>query len=122
MSSKTLTRADLVVAAMRDSNLSRREVSLLLKSMLSILTRELEMGEPVKISSFGSFNVNLKRKRVGRNPKTGEPAIISARRVVTFKASRTLKDLVNRSGETSHQRKHTPTHQPAPQSAHISQP
>ena len=113
MSSKTLTRADLVDAAIRDCTLSKREVFILLRSMLSILIRELEMGEPVKLSSFGSFNVNQKRKRVGRNPKTGEPSVISARRVVTFKASCTLKDLVNRSvesliNENLHQRTPSP--------------
>jgi integration host factor subunit alpha len=49
----------------------------------------------VKISSFGSFSVRQKGKRVGRNPKTGEEVPISPRRVLVFRASHVLKDQIN---------------------------
>ena len=49
----------------------------------------------VKLSSFGSFVVRQKKERLGRNPKTGEPACISARRILTFKPSPTLKKRIN---------------------------
>jgi integration host factor subunit alpha len=51
------------------------------------ITDSLKRGEEVKITNFGTFNINEKKERVGRNPKTGAPAIISARRIPTFKAS-----------------------------------
>ena len=55
-------------------------------------------GEPVKLRSFGTFNVRSKRERPGRNPKTGVEAPITARKVLTFKASPVLLARVN--GET----------------------
>ena len=51
----------------------------------------LENGEEVKISGFGNFSLRDKKARVGRNPKTGEEKMISARRVVTFKTGQKLK-------------------------------
>lgn len=50
----------------------------------------LERGEQVKLSGFGTFSLRDKVARPGRNPRTGEPAEVSARRVVTFKASKSI--------------------------------
>ena len=52
-------------------------------------------GDDVKISSFGTFIVREKKERIGRNPKTGEEVPITARSVVTFRASNVLKSKVN---------------------------
>ena len=52
-------------------------------------------GDDVKISSFGTFIVRNKKERIGRNPKTGEEVPITARSVVTFRASNVLKSRVN---------------------------
>lgn len=51
----------------------------------------LEKGEEVKLSGFGNFTIRDKKSRPGRNPKTGEPKEISARRVVTFHAGQKLR-------------------------------
>ena len=53
------------------------------------------MGEKIKISGFGNFVVRDKKARVGRNPQTGEEITISARRVLTFKPSLVLKNILN---------------------------
>ena len=58
---------------------------------IEAIAERLSAGETVMISGFGSFRVRGKRAREGRNPRTGEPAPILARRVVTFQASRILK-------------------------------
>jgi integration host factor subunit alpha len=55
----------------------------------------LERGEPIKLSSFGSFGLRQKSERVGRNPKTGEIVPITPRRVIVFKASNIMKDRIN---------------------------
>jgi integration host factor subunit alpha len=55
----------------------------------------LACGESVKLSAFGAFTPRAKRERIGRNPKTGESAMISARKVVTFRASPHLVARVN---------------------------
>ncbi|MEM6959588.1 MAG: HU family DNA-binding protein, partial [Myxococcota bacterium] len=54
-------------------------------------------GENVKISGFGKFEVRDKRERIGRNPRTGSPMPISARRVLTFKHSQVLRNALNAS-------------------------
>ena len=51
-------------------------------------------GKSVKLSSFGSFMVRQKNERIGRNPKTKEEAVIDARRVVVFRASKELKNKI----------------------------
>ena len=55
----------------------------------------LEAGEEVKLSSFGTFSVQSKRERVGRNPKTGVEATITPRRVLSFRPSHILKNRVD---------------------------
>ena len=55
----------------------------------------LAAGEDVKRSGFVSFTLHEKRARPGRNPKTGEPVEVAARRVVTFQASRRMKERCN---------------------------
>jgi integration host factor subunit alpha len=66
--------------------------------MLDELTSALSRNENVKLSSFGAFVVRSKKKRFGRNPRTGAAATIAARRVVTFRASQTLRDRLAATG------------------------
>ena len=65
------------------------------ESLLEIIKSTLESGEDLLISGFGKFCVKEKNERKGRNPATGEEAILPARRVVTFKCSGRLKAKVN---------------------------
>ena len=95
MSGKTVTRADLCEAVYQKVGLSRTESATLVELVLKEITDRLERGEKVKLSSFGSFVVRKKGQRIGRNPKTGEQVPISARRVMVFKPSFTLKLRIN---------------------------
>lgn len=92
---KTLTRADLTESVYREIGFSYSESSELVDLVLEELTACLEEGNDVKLSSFGSFKVREKQARVGRNPKTKESAVITARKVVTFHASNMLKKRIN---------------------------
>lgn len=94
LSRDTITRTELAVAVHENVGLPRSECAALVDTVLKSVTDELTAGEPVKISSFGTFNVRQKRERTGRNPKTGESAKITARKVVTFRASNILKKTV----------------------------
>ena len=87
----TVTRADLSKAVLREIGLSRRESAKFVDSIIDAIADRLEAGEAVKISGFGTFTLRDKGERLGRNPKTREPAPISARRVVVFKPSAVLK-------------------------------
>ena len=91
MSEGTVTRADLAEAVHREVGLSRQDCAELVERTLECVVEALQQGEEVKLSGFGVFQVREKRARVGRNPKTGEPAAIDPRRVISFRASQLMK-------------------------------
>ena len=95
MTGKTLTRADLSEAVHRQIGLSRSESADLVKSVLDLVSDTLEKGETVKLSSFGTFMVRQKNGRIGRNPKTGEEVPITPRRVLVFRPSQVMKNVIN---------------------------
>ena len=70
----------------------------LLEDFFSIILNELKNNKKVKISKFGTFILRHKKSRIGRNPKTLEKKIISARNVVLFKPSNELKKFINNNG------------------------
>ena len=92
---KTTTRSTLSEAVFKNVGLSRNESANLVDSVFSEILMSLINGDDVKISSFGTFIVREKKERIGRNPKTGEEVPITARSVVTFRASNVLKSKVN---------------------------
>ena len=92
---KTTTRSTLSEAVFKNVGLSRNESANLVDSVFSEILMSLINGDDVKISSFGTFIVRDKKERIGRNPKTGEEVPITARSVVTFRASNVLKSKVN---------------------------
>ena len=96
MSGRTVTRSDLSEAVYEEVGLSRNESADLVESVLQEISDALTRGEMVKISSFGSFSVRQKGRRVGRNPKTGDEVPILPRKVLVFRASHVLKDRINR--------------------------
>lgn len=108
MAGETVTRARLSDAVYQEVGLSRNESADLVGSVIAEISGALERGEMVKISSFGSFAVRQKGKRVGRNPKTGEEVPINPRRVLVFRASHALKHQINNgltdSGSSRHRR------------------
>jgi integration host factor subunit alpha len=95
MAGKTLTRADLSEAVHRQIGLSRNESADLVKSILDLMSDTLVEGQSVKLSSFGTFMVRSKNGRVGRNPKTGEEVPITPRRVLVFRPSQVMKNIIN---------------------------
>ncbi|HDH97488.1 MAG TPA: integration host factor subunit alpha [Proteobacteria bacterium] len=87
-----MTKADLVNAVYgRLGGLSKRETARLVDAVFDLIKEALKNGEKVKISGFGNFVVRYKKPRRGRNPRTGEPIEISARRVLVFKPSQILR-------------------------------
>jgi integration host factor subunit alpha len=101
MTGRTLTRADLSEAVHHRVGLSRTESARLVNSVIDTLAEAVLAGEPVKLSSFGTFTVRQKVGRVGRNPRTGIDVAITPRRVLVFRASGVMKERVNgfRGGE-----------------------
>jgi integration host factor subunit alpha len=98
---RTVTRIDLAEAVYRASGSSRSEAAGFVDETLTEILDAIVRGENVKLSRFGAFLVRNKRQRIGRNPKTKVEAVVSARRVVVFKASPLLTDAVNNRGPES---------------------
>jgi integration host factor subunit alpha len=96
MKGRTLTRADLCDAVHEEIGLTRQDCAGLVERTLDLVVEALEKGQAVKLSGFGVFQVRAKRARMGRNPKTGEPASIEPRRVIGFRASQVMKARVQR--------------------------
>src|SRR5580658_4874797 len=96
MTDHTLTRAHLTEALHDEVGLTRQDCAGLVERTLDLVSEALELGKTVKLSGFGVFQVRAKRERMGRNPKTGEPAAIDPRRVIAFRASLVMKARVDR--------------------------
>ncbi|MCG8626459.1 MAG: HU family DNA-binding protein [Proteobacteria bacterium] len=92
---KAFIRTDIAEAMYRRIGLSRSESARMVGFILDELSRELVAGNKVKISAFGSFSTRKKPGRVGRNFKTGEAVSISARQVMVFRPSPSLRRKVN---------------------------
>lgn len=90
----TVTKADLGNTLFDEMGLNKREAKEFVELFFEKIRQALESGSSVKLSGFGSFVLRDKTPRPGRNPKTGEEIAISARRVVTFRASQKLKESV----------------------------
>jgi integration host factor subunit alpha len=99
-----ITKADLANALFNELGLNKREAKEFVELFFEKIRGALEEGSSVKLSGFGNFGVRKKNSRPGRNPKTGEEIPISARRVVTFKASQKLKDRVASNADYLRQR------------------
>ncbi len=90
----SVTRADVSDAIYREIGLPYTESMEILDAVLDEITNAFTRDEDVKISSFGTFAVKEKTERIGRNPKTGVEAVITPRKVITFKPSHILKEKV----------------------------
>ena len=90
----TVTKMELANLLFDELGLNKREAKEFVELFFEEIRSALENGDNVKFSGFGSFSVRDKPQRPGRNPKTGEEIPVSARRVVTYKASQKIKDRV----------------------------
>ena len=92
----TVTRLDVAEAIYTEIGLSRKDSSDILDMIIDEIVKELSQGNDVKPSSFGTFSLRDKKARTGRNPKTGVEAVISSRRVISFKPSQTMRKIINK--------------------------
>ena len=91
-----MTKAEIVqVIYGRLGGFSKKEAADLVDLVFEAMKETLARGEKIKVSGFGNFVLRDKRQRQGRNPQTGEPIVITQRRVLSFKASQILKQGLN---------------------------
>ena len=91
-----MTKADIVENVYETlGGYTKKEAAELVELVFETIKDTLAEGEKIKISGFGNFVVRDKRRRVGRNPQTGQEIVITARSVLTFKPSQVLKNALN---------------------------
>ena len=101
----TTTKSTIAHAISNQTGLTKVRSVEILESLLEIIKQTLQDGDKVLISGFGKFYVKNKSARMGRDPTTGEPLPLEARRVVLFQCSPRLKNLINTSEVESQKRK-----------------
>ena len=95
-----LTRAAMAESLFNELGLNRKEARELIDLFFQELIASLTVGEQVRLSGFGNFDLRDKVARPGRSPKTGEEIPITARRVVTFRPGQKLRARVDAYGRT----------------------
>ncbi|MGE5893217.1 MAG: integration host factor subunit alpha [bacterium] len=89
-----MTKAEIVNTLFEKIGLPKKEAQDVIELILNTMKGTFVEGESIKISGFGTFNVRKKSSRKGRNPKTGTEIEITPRKVVTFRPSNQLKDVI----------------------------
>ncbi len=87
----SLTKVDMAESLFNKLGLNKKEARELVDLFFQELGASLAVGEQIKLSGFGNFYLRDKKERPGRNPRTGEKVLITARRVVTFSPGNKLK-------------------------------
>jgi integration host factor subunit alpha len=90
-----MTKEDIIKNVWTELNISNKQARDVVETVFNTLKDILAKGDQVEIRGFGKFVIREKNTRVGRNPRTGEDAQITARKVVTFKPSKNFRNIVN---------------------------
>ena len=92
-----MTRSDLVEAlASKFGHLTQRDAEFAVKTILDAMSEALVRGHRIEIRGFGSFSINRRPPRIGRNPRSGESVAIPEKRVPHFKPGKALREEVDR--------------------------
>lgn len=89
-----MTKAELVERIAKDADVSKASAERALNSFIGAITKSLKKGNKVTLVGFGTFSVSKRKARKGRNPRTGEPIKIEARKTPKFSAGKALKDAI----------------------------
>jgi integration host factor subunit beta len=92
-----MTKAELVEDVAEAAELTKKDAERLVEIVFESIIDTLNQGEKIELRGFGSFRVRERGARRGRNPKTGDPVDIPAKRVPYFKPGKELKELINES-------------------------
>jgi len=94
-----MTKAELVEEVARAAELTKKDSEVIVEEVFKNIIQALNRGEKIELRGFGSFRVRQRDARRGRNPKTGAPVDIPAKRVPYFKPGKELKELINADGD-----------------------
>jgi len=91
----TLKKEDIISRVFNLAGMTKSESKEAVETLFEIMKERLEGGEEVKISGFGKFEVKEKKRRRGRNPRTGEDMTLRERRILVFRTSPVLREKIN---------------------------
>ena len=89
-----MNKGDLINLVAKDSKITKVQAAKTIDSLVDNITRMLKKGERTSLVGFGTFSIARRKARAGRNPQTGEPIRIPAKRVVKFTPGKTLKGVI----------------------------
>jgi DNA-binding protein HU-beta len=89
-----MNKQDLIGKVVKDTGVTKVTAGKMLESAIDGISKALKKGDTVAFVGFGTFKTSIRKARVARNPRTGEPIKIAKRRVPRFTAGKALKDLV----------------------------
>ncbi len=95
MDKQNISRDEIAEAMKNEFGFNRKQCLDFVNDIIDLIIEGLQIDKKVKIHNFGTFKINNKKSRIGRNPKTKEVHNISSRNVVTFKASKVLLKYIN---------------------------
>ncbi len=95
MKKKNVTRKELAIALNNRLGISQRNAAEIVDTVFASMKETLISGESIKLVQFGTLIVRDKAPRRGRNPRTGEPMMITKRKMVSFRPSKRLRERLN---------------------------
>ncbi|MBF0179051.1 MAG: integration host factor subunit beta [Magnetococcales bacterium] len=90
-----MTKSSMISAIATQLELSRKDAEVAVNTVFDTISASLDRGDRVELRGFGSFGLKFRRSRDGRNPKTGDPVQVDAKRVLFFKAGKELRRRVD---------------------------
>jgi DNA-binding protein HU-beta len=90
-----MNQTDLIVAVAERAGLTKADAGRAVEALVGTITEALRRGEEVRVAGFGSFAINERGERQGRNPQTGAQITIAASRAARFTAGKAVKDALN---------------------------
>jgi integration host factor subunit beta len=91
-----MIKADLINTIAREMNIPKQEAEEGVNLFFETIREAILRGEEIEIRGFGSFRFRKRTSRAGRNPRTGEPVKVPPKKVLYFKPSKLLKELINK--------------------------
>jgi len=91
-----MIKADLINKISKEMKISRQEAETGVNLFFDVLKEALLRGEEIELRGFGSFRFRQRSPRLGRNPRTGEPVKVPPKKVLYFKPSKLLKEMINK--------------------------
>lgn len=90
-----MTKAELIAQISEKCEFSKKDAEKALSAVISSITDALIDGDKVQLVGFGTFEVRDRKEKESKNPRTGEPILVPAKKAPAFKAGKALKDAIN---------------------------